>query len=302
MSPAAYAGLPKLILDQDRRFPGPVGHGRTLIIIHGIIDRVYGFALGPMLAWGDFLGRLQQLYGGRVYAFDHLTLSETPRQNAVQLLNLLPAGLEVDILCHSRGGLVTRCLLNELAANPRVTVRNVVFMAAANQGSPLAEPSHQADLLNVFSALGFLSKIPLLGATFEALNALMLRVAYTVASGTGSLPGVDTLVPGGPLITELNQAPAVTPNRCSFIRAHFDHTGEELLKPVEMASDRGFKGILNDLVVPFDGVTDLGIHTPARLPRIELGTAASAQGHWHHLNLLDSQAVRDFIIHELSAQ
>src|SRR5207245_699085 len=52
--------------------------------------------------WRQF----EQRYGERIYAFEHRTLSESPADNALQLVNALPAGATVHIVTHSRGGLV----------------------------------------------------------------------------------------------------------------------------------------------------------------------------------------------------
>jgi hypothetical protein len=297
----AWAGLPAMIVHHDHVLTGSIGPGRALLVIHGIIDRVYGFALSPLLVWGDLLETLQVMYGHRVYAFDHLTLSETPEQNATQLLEQIPDGVELDILCHSRGGLVTRCLLRKLQARPRITVKNVVFMAAANQGSPLAAHENLADMLTVLSTLG--ARLPAAGVVLDAAGRVMVRVAHLLAWGIEWVPGLQTLVPDGPLIRGLNTGPATAVKRYSFIRANLNATTEPVLKQLEMVSDRGFKGILSDLVVPFDGVVDLGSHTPRLSEDAELttvlGTSSKAQGQWHHLNLLDSPAVRAFILKQL---
>jgi hypothetical protein len=286
------------------------GSSRALLIVHGILDRVYGFALSPLLIWGDLLGRLHELYGGRVYAFDHPTLSKGPLENARDLLALLPDGVQLDILCHSRGGLVTRCLLEhpemrgKLDAK-RIHVGRVIFMAAANQGSRLAAPNHLADMLNVFAGFGSISPVPLVRDTLRAASDLMLQTLHAISVDANALPGVAALIPGNPLIRELNASPLPASGHYSFIRANFDHTTERLLKPVEAASDRGFGTELSDLVVPFDGVIGVGRRSEARpdvVPDVAgLGTPMKPQGHWHHLNLLDSQPVRDFIIGRFTA-
>jgi hypothetical protein len=127
------------------------GREPVLILVHGIFDSVYGAAFSPLLLWGNLLGQLQQHYRGRIYGFDHETLSVDPLGNARDLLRLL-AELDprapIDILCHSRGGLVTRALLQHpalKAARQGRTFRNVIFMGAANEGSPLAEPGQTGE-------------------------------------------------------------------------------------------------------------------------------------------------------------
>jgi len=298
---ADVAGFPAMVLQNDHLVQGDIGPGRALLLIHGIIDRVYGFALAPLFIWGDLLQQLQAMYGSRVYAFDHPTIFATPEENAAVLVERIPDNVELDILCHSRGGLVARCLLRQLRARPGVTVRNVIFMAAANQGSPLAEHKHLADMLSLLSSRG--ARSPVSNANLNEAGTVMVRLAQALALGIEDLPGVQALVPGSALIRGLNNDPTKAVERYSFIRANLDATQEPLLKPLEMVSDRGFKGTPSDLVAPFEGVVNLGSHTPQlnEDPEVTdaLGTPAKAQGHWHHLNLLDSPKVRAFILKRL---
>jgi hypothetical protein len=300
---ARLKNVPAGYLDDRHPLGALTNPGRTLILVHGILDRIYGFALAPMLAWGGLLGDLQTLYGGRVCGFDHPTLADTPLENARALLALLPEGLELDLLCHSRGGLVVRSLLEdpglraELDAR-RIRVGRVIFMAAANQGSRLAVPEHLAAVLSLFATIGNTSP-PALQAVAAAAAAPMLAAAYLA----GRLPGVSTLIPGNDAIDRLNASPVEMAGRYSFIRANFGDTTELLLMPIEDRSDRAFGGDRNDLVVPFAGVTDVGPkRTRPAPPAIDgLGDAMHAQGHFHHLNLLDSPKVRDFILATLRA-
>ncbi|MDH5338940.1 MAG: hypothetical protein OEW22_04130, partial [Rubrivivax sp.] len=49
-------------------------------------------------------------YGQEVYAFEHRTLSQSPIQNALELAQRLPAGAQLHLVSHSRGGLVGELL------------------------------------------------------------------------------------------------------------------------------------------------------------------------------------------------
>ena len=77
--------------------------GRVLLFVHGTFSTAHD-AFGGM-ADATF-AELHRRYGGRVLAVNHFTLSHGPRQNVEWLLSQVPAGtkLEVDIVCHSRGG------------------------------------------------------------------------------------------------------------------------------------------------------------------------------------------------------
>lgn len=92
-----------------------------------------------------------------VLAFDHWTLSKSPLENAQLLLTQLPqvwkkagrdAPLEIDVLCHSRGGLVARALTEKL--KHQINIRRVVMVGVPNAGTGLADPSKwgmMADIL-----------------------------------------------------------------------------------------------------------------------------------------------------------
>ncbi|MGB8720348.1 MAG: hypothetical protein WCD46_13640, partial [Desulfobacterales bacterium] len=53
---------------------------------------------------------LEENYGERVYAFEHRSLTQSPIQNALELVELLPDGAQLHLVSHSRGGLVGELL------------------------------------------------------------------------------------------------------------------------------------------------------------------------------------------------
>ena len=78
-----------------------------MLLIHGTFSRAHeGFYDFPR----EYVAGLHQLYEGRVFAFDHFTLSHDPRQNVDWFLEQIPeaARFDLDVVCHSRGGLVAR--------------------------------------------------------------------------------------------------------------------------------------------------------------------------------------------------
>ncbi len=149
-SPDNYArgDVPSLDVEGWRHLSG----GRSLLFLHDTFGRAHaGFAAMPR----DFVAELDRLYEGRVFAFDHFTLSHDPRRNAATLLDLLTrtsdASLDVDVLAHGRGALVARALVeggsSTLAGIDRVRVRNVVMAGAPNAGTPFG------DLVNIERAI-----------------------------------------------------------------------------------------------------------------------------------------------------
>ncbi|WP_116124663.1 CHAT domain-containing protein [Lewinella sp. IMCC34183] len=81
--------------------------GKALVFIHGTISNFeQGFAGVEPRFWQ----RIHERYDGRVYAFNHATLTVSPVGNALELLATLPDDLELDLITHSRGGLVADAL------------------------------------------------------------------------------------------------------------------------------------------------------------------------------------------------
>ncbi|WP_372756201.1 CHAT domain-containing protein [Mariniflexile sp.] len=118
-------------------------------------------------AWNDIVGK----YGNRIWALDHYTLSVSPLQNALDFLNACPNGCTIDIISHSRGGLVADILakcdyrnnvvgfstneinilksegekahyefmeaINKIAKNKKLTVNKVIRVAAPASGTTI---------------------------------------------------------------------------------------------------------------------------------------------------------------------
>jgi pimeloyl-ACP methyl ester carboxylesterase len=154
--------------------------GRVLLLIHGtfsksdmFIDELHAIAEGKA-----FLAKAAARYEA-ILAFDHPTLAVSPWINALDL-ELALAGVTgpVDVVCHSRGGLVVAWWLR----NGRRQVDNVVFVASPLEGTSLASPA------NLRSALDGLANI---FKGLEAASALASTVMpfMTIATGLASVLG-----------------------------------------------------------------------------------------------------------------
>ena len=81
-----------------------------LVFIHGAASSTLG-SFGDLKTGNQALwSTLERRYPGGIYAFEHRTLSESPIENALQLAAALPAGAQVSLVSHSRGGLVADLL------------------------------------------------------------------------------------------------------------------------------------------------------------------------------------------------
>ena len=173
-------------------------------MIHGTISRTntaFG-ALSP-----ETVKALHERYEGRVFAFDHFTLSEDPRQNVDWFFRHVPsdAKLDVDIVCHSRGGLVARMLAEregEFSLGSReMKVGRIVFVAVPNSGTILANGDYMSDFLDTYTNL--LNFLPDNGVTesFETLIAVAKQLAVGALKG---LNGLQSMRPGGGFLKALN--------------------------------------------------------------------------------------------------
>ena len=82
----------------------------ALIFIHGAASSTAGSFGDLRSADATLWAALEQRFTGGIYGFEHRTLSESPIENALQLAAALPAGAQVSLVSHSRGGLVADLL------------------------------------------------------------------------------------------------------------------------------------------------------------------------------------------------
>lgn len=84
---------------------------RYLLFIHGTLSSFKGSFDGLFATDnGDIFNSIAEQYGEHVLALEHHTVSMDPFQNAIGLLKALPEGSSMDIISHSRGGLVADIL------------------------------------------------------------------------------------------------------------------------------------------------------------------------------------------------
>lgn len=94
-----------------------------LLFVHGTASSFAGsfggLWGGSQRAIGEALFRA---YGGRVYAFEHHTLTQSPIENVLTLLSQLPEKVNLHIVSHSRGGMI-----GELLCRAAIQGRTVTF-------------------------------------------------------------------------------------------------------------------------------------------------------------------------------
>jgi hypothetical protein len=188
---------------------GPVGaqparDGRLLVLVHG----TFSSASSTLAAWNAteegrrVLARAERDHT-QVLAYEHATLSVSPILNALELKRAFAGSrAKVDVVCHSRGGLVVRWWL-EVLDTERLRDARVVFVGAPLHGTSLAAPNrlrHALDMVtNAAFALGNGGQVLSVAIPWLAAVGGILRV---FAAGTGAMsktPLVDAtlaMIPG----------------------------------------------------------------------------------------------------------
>lgn len=286
--------------------PGDIGTGRALLFIHGTFSNTQ--AAFKELAAGDFFAAAQALYGDRIYALDHYTLSRTPLENAQALLAALPQGpTTFDVITHSRGGLVLRSLCelrDALGANEqRFSLGRAVLVAAPNQGTPIATPDRWEKTIGVVAnVLELFPDNPLTTAAEFVANGIVWLAKHVM----GDLPGLASMDRMGSTIEQLQVANGPLSGAYWSLAANHHPDDGVWHRLLDAGIDGFFEGA-NDMVVPAEGswvVDEPGAVIPAE--RIGCfgpgGNLNSATGPVHHLNFFGQENTTAFLLHALDIQ
>ncbi len=180
-------------------FRGATSGKKILLFIHGTFsncDHVLGEVQAASNGTGHkFLAAARKKYD-RVLTFDHPTVGVSPVLNAFELAALLREAPEsVDVICHSRGGLVTRWWL-EGFADPRTKLR-AVLVASPIAGTSLAAPARLKNAINFLTNVGEVLQHGtglLSGVPFFAFASGILRIINSITRVVAKAPLIDAAV------------------------------------------------------------------------------------------------------------
>jgi hypothetical protein len=186
--------------------PSQFGGQRVLLFIHGTFSNcdntIEQIRKAPGQAGDNLLGRAAAKYA-HVLTFDHPTVGVSPAMNAFDLAALLrPLPGELHIVCHSRGGLVTRWFLEGFATDDLRRSARAVMVATSIAGTSLAAPAHIRTAMDYLANVGdVLGRLLKLGSAhpFMAAAGVVMQVLTSAVRLSAKLPLFDAavaLVPG----------------------------------------------------------------------------------------------------------
>ncbi len=213
-----------------------------LVFLHGTgsstLGSFGGLRRGDIALWSV----LEKAFPGGIYGFEHRTLSESPIDNALQLLKALPKRAKLSLVSHSRGGLIADllCLANlescidayhyefkEAAIAPQLAdahaeqrarlaelavllnerrpeVQRYLRVASPAQGTKLASANFDVFLSGLLTLIG---AVPYFFG--NPLYAAFKRVVIEVArrrTDAHLVPGIECMLPDSPMAALLARA------------------------------------------------------------------------------------------------
>jgi hypothetical protein len=182
----------------------PPAGKRLLVFVHGTFSNNDNLLASIAAGSGGagFLARLERHYDA-VLAFDHPTLSVSPVLNAFDLASALAfhSG-DIDVIAHSRGGLVVRWWLEAFRDAPKGRHR-AVLVGSPLGGTSLASPARlraaMSLLTNYGNALKLAGQALSIFTPFLWIPVALLRIATSITGAVAKTPVLDAaigIVPG----------------------------------------------------------------------------------------------------------
>lgn len=252
-----------------------------LLFIHGTASSTAGSFSGLQTSeGGKSYQTLYKQYDKRILAFEHRTFSESPVKNCMALLKQLPSEITLDIVTHSRGGLVGELLariadpsingaftqseinalqendeatdllqeikeLNTLARKKKINLHQFIRVACPAAGTTLASKRVDTFLNVTFNIMSHIGG-EIFGTVVDGIKALIMAVAHE-KNNFKTLPGLECMNPASIFIRALNNAETTISSPLTVIAG--DAVGEGFFKKLSMFLVDFFYQEDNDLVV-----------------------------------------------------
>ena len=294
----------------------PSGKKKRLLFVHGTFSKTEAFLDGIARA-PQGKAFLQSIFNGydEVLAYDHATLSISPVLNAFDLARLLQKiDGPLDVVAHSRGGLVTRWALEGFGVGGSGPFRGVLVGCPIN-GTSLASPPRLRSSLSLLSNIG--TALQIAGGVATAFTPLLIapltliRIAGSVVALAAKTPIVDAsvqMIPGlagqsrvgnNHDLARIRSVQIATPPTYFAVQSNYEtlSPGWKFWKWFNKGrlADAGADIVFsadNDLVVDTLSMTDLSGTTQLPKARVlDFGTTDKV----HHCNYFEQPATLDFI-------
>jgi len=135
----------------------------------------------------------------QVLTFDHHTVSRSPVLNALELSRIMASSTaDLDIICHSRGGLVTRWFM-EVFDRPNRSHRRAVLVGSPLRGTSLAAPDRIRNSINLFTNIGKELGSTLTLIPFTQVAGSLMQLVFSVGNVVSKVPLMDaavSMIPG----------------------------------------------------------------------------------------------------------
>lgn len=311
--------------------------GRVLVIIHGtfsncaaILSQFDRLDESEGLPKGSFLAGLASRYA-QVLCYEHPTLQVAPWINALDLSRAFAGkDVEVDVICHSRGGLVTRWWL-EVLSRPMLANARVVFVAAPLMGTGLASPHRLRTAMKLFTnyaiavkQIAGIASLALPMFTFAEVVAGVVGSALTVVAKSpvadtvvAAIPGLAAMsrygedgaqfIDGNVELAKLGFGWSSPPQGYFAVQSNFEPEAvgwkfwRAFRNPLERLADIGTDSVFsgaNDLVVDTASMTTLS--QQAKLAASDRVLDFGKSETVHHVNYFEQKQTARFIADALS--
>jgi hypothetical protein len=277
--------------------------GPILLLIHGTFSTPSA-GFNGLFGSPEFKAILAH-YEGRCLAFAHPSMNTAINDNVnhliAQLSKVLPhdATLDVDVVCHSRGGLVSRAIaVAAKAGKLSLRVHKLVMVAAPNRGTPLSDATHWKEFIDRYTNLLVTLPDTISTVSMEGVLCLVKIIGGGAVQG---LPGLAAMLANGEQLAALSKEDLGDVDLYAIVadfRPETDSPMAALLQKGGKAAVDAFFAEPNDLVVPTAGSHDLKgtKHFPLPKDRIHEFSGGSV----NHVNFFLHREVRQTLANLLT--
>lgn len=293
-----------------------------LLFLHGTGSSTSGSFLG-LKDSEDWKSIVSNYEGNSILAFQHRTLTCSPLENVLELVKALPKGIELDLVSHSRGGLVADVLArfcvpdsdskgfdeyersvllskdreNDLklieAIAKEVSSKNIIIRKMVRVACPANGTTLASSRLNLYLNISF----NLLGlATGQVGNPIfisfkeLIMAAVETKDSTAVLPGLESMNPSSPFIEVLNfQGSSIKIQAPLYVVGGSSELSLQWKSLVVLVGKFFFRG-KNDLVVDTESMYWGGVREEGKVSAF-----IETSGNIDHLKYFITESTREVI-------